>query len=311
MRAVFFGTPQIAVPALRALARIAEVVGVVCQPDRPAGRGLALKAPEVKTAALELGLEVTQPTRVRDGSLEAWLRERRPDVALVLAYGRILPRGVLDAPARGCVNLHASLLPAYRGAAPIQWSIIRGETVTGISLMQMDEGLDSGPVYLKRSLAIGPEETSGELAARLAELAAEVTLDALARVVRGELVAEPQDETRVTLAPPLERAHGVIDWAQSSQSIHDLVRGLSPRPSAFTTVGGQRLRVAATRLASPTPVLEPGVVRVERPRVLVGTGDGALELVRAQLEGKRELAALDLVNGRALADAQVLGVTGS
>ncbi len=307
MRAVFFGTPQIAVPALRALTRIAEVVGVVCQPDRPAGRGLSLKAPEVKLAALELGLDVTQPTRVRDGSLEAWLRERKPDVALVLAYGRILPRGVLDAPARGCVNLHASLLPAYRGAAPIQWSIIRGETATGISLMQMDEGLDSGPVYLKRSLPIGPEETSGELAARLAELAAEVTLEALAKVVQGELVAEPQDETRVTLAPPLERSHGIIDWSQSSQRIHDLVRGLSPRPSAFTTAGAQRLRVAATRLASPVPALEPGTVRVERPRVLVGTGDGALELVRAQLEGKRELAALDLVNGRALVDAQVLG----
>jgi methionyl-tRNA formyltransferase len=309
VRAVFFGTPQIAVPALRALARIAEIVGVVCQPDRPAGRGLSLKSPEVKVAALELGLEVTQPTRVRDGALEAWLRERRPDVALVLAYGRILPRGVLDAPARGCVNLHASLLPAYRGAAPIQWSIIRGETVTGISLMQMDEGLDSGPVYLKRSLPIGADETSGELSTRLAELAAEVTLEGLPKVVRGELQAEPQDETRVTLAPPLERAHGVIDWTQSSQSIHDLVRGLSPRPSAFTTSGGQRLRVAVTRLASPVPVLEPGLVRVERPRVLVGTGDGALELVRAQLEGKRELAALDLVNGRALADAQVLGGT--
>lgn len=307
MRAVFFGTPLIAVPALRALTQIAEVVGVVCQPDRPAGRGLALKAPEVKVAALELGLEVTQPTRVRDGSLEGWLRERRPDVALVLAYGRILPRGVLDAPAHGCINLHASLLPAYRGAAPIQWSIIRGETVTGISLMQMDEGLDSGPVYLERSLSIGPDETSGELAARLAELAAELTLEGLAKVVRGELVAQPQDETRVTLAPPLERAHGVIDWTQSSQSIHDLVRGLSPRPSAFTTAGGQRLRIAVTRLASPVPTLEPGLVRVERPRVLVGTGDGALELVRAQLEGKRELAALDLVNGRALADAQLLG----
>jgi methionyl-tRNA formyltransferase len=309
VRAVFFGTPPIAVPALRALARIADIVGVVCQPDRPAGRGLSLKSPEVKVAAFELGLEVTQPTRVRDGALEAWLRERRPDVALVLAYGRILPRGVLDAPARGCVNLHASLLPAYRGAAPIQWSIIRGETVTGISLMQMDEGLDSGPVYLKRSLPIGADETTGELSARLAELAAEVTLEGLPKVVRGELQAEPQDETRVTLAPPLERAHGVIDWTQSSQSIHDLVRGLSPRPSAFTTSGGQRLRVAVTRLASPVPRLEPGLVRVERPRVLVGTGDGALELVRAQLEGKRELAALDLVNGRALTDAQVLGGT--
>jgi methionyl-tRNA formyltransferase len=307
VRAVFFGTPAIAVPALAALAKVAEIVGVVCQPDRPAGRGLQLRAPEVKVEALSLGLEVVQPTKVRDGSLEAWVRERRPDLALVLAYGRILPRGVLEAPALGCVNLHASLLPKYRGAAPINWAIMQGETSTGISLMQMDEGLDSGAVFVERALSIGPDETAGELAERLAALAADITREELPRLARGELRATPQEHALATHAPLLERAHGLIDWTWSSTRIHDRVRGLAPRPSAFSAVAEQRLRVTATRLANPVPKLSPGEVRVERPRVLVGTGDGALELVRAQLEGKRELSALELVNGRALADGQKLG----
>jgi methionyl-tRNA formyltransferase len=207
------------------------------------------------------------------------------------------------------VNLHASLLPRYRGAAPIQWAILNGETETGISLMQMEEGLDSGPVFVEKKLPIFPNETAGELAERLAALAAEVTRDELPRLVRGELRAEPQDARQATLAPPLGREHGVIDWSESARWIHDRVRGLAPRPSAFTTVAGQRLRVTATRLVTPVPAVEPGVVRVERPRVLVGTGDVALELVRAQLEGKRELAALDLVNGRAIVDGQRLGET--
>jgi methionyl-tRNA formyltransferase len=307
VKAVFFGTPAIAVPALQALARFAEISGVVCQPDRPAGRGLQMKPPEVKLAAQALGLEVIQPTRVRDGALENWLREQRADVALVMAYGRILPAGVLSAPALGCVNLHASLLPRYRGAAPIQWAIVRGETETGISLMQMDEGLDTGPVFVQRALPIGPEETAGELAARLSQLAAEVTRDELPRLIRGELQPVPQDASLASHAPLLEREHGQIDWSRGAQSIHDLVRGFAPRPSAVTSVDGQRLRITAVRLASPVPPLPPGEVRVERPRVLIGTGDAALELVRAQLEGKRELAAIDLVNGRALVDGMKLG----
>src|SRR5689334_20250065 len=192
MRAVFFGTPELAVPSLRALSEVSEVVGVVCQPDRPAGRGLELRQPAVKRVALELGLTVYQPEKVRTGELANWLLERDLDVALVLAYGRILPKPVLEAPRRGCVNLHASLLPRYRGAAPIQWAIVRGEQQTGISLMQMDEGLDSGPVYSRHEIGIGPDETGAELAARLSELAAQVVRADLARVVKGELRAEAQ-----------------------------------------------------------------------------------------------------------------------
>src|SRR5262245_61527634 len=172
MRTVFFGTPELAVPAFRALAETTEVVGVVCQPDRPAGRGLRLTEPAVKRAARELGIDVHQPVKVKTGNLHDWLGERRVDVAVVLAYGRMLPKAVLDVPGRGCMNLHASLLPRYRGAAPINWAIARGERETGVSLMQMDEGMDTGPVFTMRSIEIGPEETAGELAARIAELSA-------------------------------------------------------------------------------------------------------------------------------------------
>jgi methionyl-tRNA formyltransferase len=307
MRAVFFGTPELAVPALHALTQVAEVVGVVCQPDRPAGRGLELRQPAVKQAALALGLDAYQPEKVRSGELAAWLVARAPDVALVLAYGRILPRAVLTAPRQGCMNLHASLLPRYRGAAPIQWAIIRGEQVTGISLMQMDEGLDSGPVYSRHQLAIGENENAAELGARLSELAAHVVRADLARAVSGELAAEPQDASAVTLAPPLERAHGILDFTQSSRSVHDRVRALAPRPGAHTLVHGKRLRIAETRKLGAAPALRAGEVRVERPRVLIGTGDGALELVRAQVEGKRELSALELANGRVLVDGELLG----
>src|SRR5450432_2108021 len=183
VRAVFFGTPAIAVPALRALAEVAEIVGVVCQPDRPAGRGLKLQPPAVKTAALELGYAVHQPVKVKTGNLDQWLSDRAPDVALVLAYGRILPSAVLSAPRRGCMNLHASLLPRWRGAAPINWSIMHGDHETGVCLMQMDEGLDTGPVYARRAIAIGDQETAGELAERLAATSAQLVREVLAREI--------------------------------------------------------------------------------------------------------------------------------
>jgi methionyl-tRNA formyltransferase len=307
LRAVFFGTPAIAVPSLEALTEVAEVLGVVTQPDRPAGRWLKIQASAVKTAAGELGLPVYQPLKVKSGELAAWLRERQPDLALVIAYGRILPRDVLDAPRLGCLNLHASLLPRYRGAAPIQWAIIRGETETGISLMQMDEGLDSGPVFSRHSLAIGPQETAGELSERLGLLAADVVRRDLARVVSGALHSEPQQHELSTHSPPIEREHCEIDWARPSREIYNLVRGLAPRPSAFTTAHGKKLRIARALLSRAPFSLEPGVVGVDAGRVWIGTGDGQLEILAAQLEGKRELPARDLVNGRTLTTGLLLG----
>jgi methionyl-tRNA formyltransferase len=281
LRAVFFGTPALAVPALLALLEVAEVAGVVTQPDRPAGRGLRLTPPAVKVAALERGLSVYQPAKVRTGELSAWVRERSPDIALVIAYGRILPPDVLAAPRLGCVNLHASLLPRYRGAAPIQWAIIRGESETGISLMQMDEGLDSGPVFSRHRIAIGESETYGELGDRLANLAGEVVRADLPRVAQGSLHSEPQRDDEATLAPPIARDDCRIDWKRSARELVNLVRGLSPRPSAFTLHAGKQLRVTSARVSQAPLALTPGEVGVDAGRAWVGTGEGLLEVLSA------------------------------
>jgi methionyl-tRNA formyltransferase len=309
MRAVFFGTPAIAVPALRALTQVAEVAAVVCQPDRPAGRGLKLSAPPVKEAAGELGIDVHQPTKVRTGELATWLREKRADVALVMAYGRILPADVLGAPRRGAMNLHASLLPKLRGAAPINWAIVRGETETGISLMQMDEGLDTGPVYSRHVIPIGETETGGSLAERMAALGAEVVLADLTAAVDGRLKAEPQDEAQASHAPLIEKEHLRIDWGRSALEIARLVRGMSPRPGAFTLLGGKSLRVLDARpeRGPMPPGATPGTVSVLGKRALVATGQGTLELLMAQAEGKKALGAADLINGRVLVEGSLLG----
>ncbi|HEX5101702.1 MAG TPA: methionyl-tRNA formyltransferase [Polyangiaceae bacterium] len=306
-RAVFFGTPPIAVPSLEALRKVAEVVGVVTQPDRPAGRGLSLQVPAVKARALELGLEVTQPVKVRDGALLAWLRERRPDVLVVLAYGRILPRDILELAPHGAINLHASLLPRHRGAAPIAWAIIEGDAETGISLMQMDEGMDTGAVLSRHPVRIGETETAGELTTRLGELAARVLREDLPRALAGELTPEPQDAALATSAPPLTREHGRVDFGKPARTIANLVRGLSPRPGAVTSVGGKMLRLTAVR-ADPHDLAGPtGSVRLVDGAPWVVTREGSLEIVRAQLEGRREVSGRDLVNGRVLLASLELG----
>lgn len=306
MRAVFFGTPAIAVPALRALNSVAEIVGVVCQPDRPAGRGLHLQPPAVKTAALELGLDVHQPLKVKTG-LDLWLRERSADIGVVMAYGRILPISVLEAPRAGCVNLHASLLPRWRGAAPINWAIAHGDGESGITLMQMDAGLDTGPLLSKHALAIGPEETAGELAERLALLAAEVVSQDVPRAARGELVKQTQDDAHATHARPLERADGELDFTRRASELANWVRALSPRPGAHTALRGKSLKVTRARALTEPARGAPGSLVFLSGRALVNTGEGLLEILRAQLEGRKELAVSELINGRALLPSDVLG----
>jgi len=302
VRAIFLGTPEIAVPSLDALTAIAEVTAVVCQPDRPSGRGLALRAPAVKVRAEELGLPVVQPTKIRTPDFLAWIRDQRADFGLVLAYGRILPPDVLATPARGFLNLHASILPRYRGAAPITWAIARGEHETGISLMQMDAGLDTGPVFAVRRTPIDDDDTAGDLAARLASLAAEVVREDVARAVRGDLVAVAQDESNATLAPPLEKQQGRIDWSRPPAAVHDHVRGMSPWPGAFTHVGGKLLKVLATRRSAFRVAADPGTIVVaDATGVLVACAEGAIEIVRAQVEGRKPLSARELVAGRTLA----------
>lgn len=309
MRAIFFGTPTIAVPALLALTEVAEVVGVVTQPDRPAGRGMALKAPAVKLTALERGFDLTQPSKVRDGALRAWLEERRPDVLVVLAYGRILPPDVLTVARAGALNLHASLLPHLRGAAPIEWAILRGDTETGVSLMQMDEGLDTGAVLSRHRIPIDPDETGGDLAVRIGGLAADVVRQDLAAAVSGELVAVPQDATLATLAPPLRREDGRVDFSEPATSVANRVRALAPRPGAFTVASGKTLRLGAVRAVDDARPGAPGTVHVERGVPWVTTSKGSVEILRATPEGRREAAGKDLVNGRVLREGDQLGRT--
>jgi methionyl-tRNA formyltransferase len=302
MRALFFGTPAIAVPALDALCSVAEVVAVVCQPDRPAGRGLAEQQPPVKQRALELGLSVVQPEKVRPPEFSAWVAGLEPDVALVMAYGKIFGASLLAAPRRGCINLHASLLPRWRGAAPIQWAIAHGDAETGISLMQMDAGCDTGPVYSRHAIPIGADETAAELSARLAELAATVVRADLPRAVGGELEAVPQDESAATLAPILEKKDGLLNFARSARVVHDRARGMNPWPGAFAFLEGKRFKFLTTRLGSEAGERgEPGtVLSVDRTAAEIACGQGTLLLVRGQLEGKKALDAAQLAAGRSL-----------
>jgi methionyl-tRNA formyltransferase len=310
MRALFFGSPEIAVPSLQALSEVADIVGVVTQPDRPAGRGLGVQAPAVKVAALEMGIPVYQPLKVRDGELERYVRNSNVAVALVIAYGRILPSGVLSAPRVGCLNLHASLLPRHRGAAPIQRALMAGDTETGVCLMQMDDGMDTGPVLTRLVIPIDPADDAGSLAVKVAQCAAKLTRESLAAAVSGKLIPVPQDSSLATHAPPITNADCAIDWARTARELVSQIRGLAPRPGAETNWNGpsgdeKRLKILAAREA-PAVVgeqLAPGTVRVSRGRPWVAAGGGSfLEILSGQLPGKKAVHGTDLVNGRALVD---------
>jgi methionyl-tRNA formyltransferase len=308
-RALFFGSPAFAVPSLDGLVEIAEVVGVVCQPDKPAGRGLALTPPAVKVRAQELGLPVVQPTKLRTGEFGAWVRSQAADVALVVAYGRILPKDVLEGPRLGCVNVHASLLPKYRGAAPITWAVVHGEGVTGVTLMKLDEGMDTGPTFATVQTPVGSDETAGEVGERLARMGADAVRAWLPRYVAGQCALEPQDDARATTAPMLEKAHGRIDWSKRARAVHDHVRGMSPWPGAWTQAKGRVVKVHATQVVDAERAgSRPGEVLVaDKSRVLVACGAGAVELVTVQPEGKRAMRGVDWGLGRGVAEGDVLG----
>jgi methionyl-tRNA formyltransferase len=271
---------------------------------------MKMAVPAVKQAASGLGLPVYQPERVRNGELEHWLRERNADFALVVAYGRILPRPVLQTPRRGCLNLHASLLPEFRGAAPIQWALLEGRAETGISLMQMDEGMDTGPVYAMRRLAIPAQMNGGQLTDALASLAAEMVPVELLQVVEGRLQASPQDHTRASSAPPIQRHHLGIDWSQPGRRIVQQVRAFAPQPGAFTLLQGRRLKVLEASVGARAEHEAPGSVLTTAAHTLaIACGESeSVELQRVQWEGGNPQGARDVLNGRSLRAGQVLGV---
>jgi methionyl-tRNA formyltransferase len=299
MRVVFLGTPEFAVPTVEALARAGhEILAVVAQPDRPAGRGQALKAPATKGWAEAHGVPVLQPAKVRDGSLAAALAPLRPDVLVVTAYGRILGADLLRLAPLGAVNVHASLLPRWRGAAPIQWAVASGDAETGVTIMQMDEGLDTGDVLLARVTEIGAEETAEALAPRLAALGGEAIVEALPLLAAGSLVPVPQDAARHTLAPILEKEHGRLDFARPARELACRVRGFTPWPGAFTTLGGKVLKVHRARAVPGEAGAAPGAARAAGGALRVACGGGtALDLLELQPEGKRRMAAADFLNG--------------
>jgi methionyl-tRNA formyltransferase len=296
LKVLFYGTPSFALPAFEALLRHHTLVAAVTQPDRPAHRGQRLTAPPIKTAALAAGLPVLQPARLRDPGWPERLREFAADVAVVVAFGQILPSPVLETPARGSINIHASLLPRYRGAAPIQWAIIRGETVTGITTFQMDAGMDTGPILLAASIAIGPEETAGELARRLAPLGAEVILDTLQRL--DSLTPAPQAHDAATLAPRLKKTDGVLDWRRPASELVNLIRGCNPWPGATAAAAGTTLTVWRARAIAGTG--EPGCLIPHERSLAIATGDGAVLPVEVQPESRRAVSWEEFLRGARL-----------
>lgn len=295
-RLVFFGTPEFAVPSLQALFDGPDlVVGVVCQPDRPAGRGQRLQPPPVKQAALARGVPVVQPEKIRTPEFLAALQAWQPDLSIVAAYGRILPQAILDVPRLGCLNVHASLLPKYRGAAPIQWAILRGEAVTGVTIMRMNARMDEGALLLQRSTRIGDDETYGDLQARLAVIGAAALTEALAALHAGRLADQPQDHAAATLAPMIEKENGRIDWAAPAESIARQVRAFNPWPSAFTWLDGKRLKIHRARALDRPAGAIPGTIVGGGEAILVATGAGMLAIEELQLEGRNRLKAAEFM----------------
>jgi methionyl-tRNA formyltransferase len=293
MKVVFMGTPAFSVPALRALARAHQVVAVYTQPPRPAGRGQAPRPSAVEVAAGQLGLEVRSPASLKGSGEQAGFAALGADVAVVVAYGLILPQAVLDAPARGCVNIHASLLPRWRGAAPIHRAVMAGDRETGICIMAMEAGLDTGPVILSQAIPIGAEDTTGDLHDRLADLGADLILAALS----GPMVAVPQAALGVTYAAKIDKAEARIDWTLPATEVDRRIRALSPAPGAWCLAGGERIKLLRSHLAEGAG---PPGQRLSGLRVACGTG--AVEVTLAQREGKRPMAADDILRGAALAD---------
>jgi methionyl-tRNA formyltransferase len=306
---VFCGTPRFAVPTLESLvAANHQVQLVVTQPDRPKGRGLELVASPVKESAIKLNFPITQPERIKNNEeFRAELTRLKPDAIIVVGYGRIIPQWMLDLPPHGNINLHASLLPKYRGAAPIQWAIAQGETVTGVTTMRIDAGLDTGDILLQQQLAIAPDDTSETLAPRLAEIGAELMVETLRELQEGSIHPQAQDNSQASLAPILKKEDGLIDFSRAAAQIYNRLRGFQPWPGAYTKFRGKNLQLLK---AKPTSIpMPPAELRAKGDRLFVGCGqDTALELTEVQLEGKKRTSAHAFVQGYHPREGERLGM---
>lgn len=306
MRIVFMGTPDFAVPSLQRLLDDGHTIaGVFTQPDKPKGRGYKLTPPPVKELALQYQLPVYQPLKMKDGTALATLKELAPELMIVVAYGRILPKDILELPKYGCVNVHGSLLPKYRGAAPIQWSVLNGDAESGVTTMYMAEGLDTGDIILKKSTPIGEDETSGELFDRLADLGAQALSETVNLIQQGQAPRTQQDDAKSCYASMLDKQKAEIDFSKSAQEVHNLVRGMNPWPIAHTMIDGKRLKVYKSRLVKQMSGA-PGVV-LDPKRLIVACGSGAVELLLIQAEGSKKMPAADYLRGHPLASNVILG----
>ena len=303
MKLVFLGTPQFAVPTLERVVEAGhQVAAVFTQPDRPKGRGQKDAMPPVKETALRLGLLVHQPERIRRPEVVEQLRMLAPEAMIVVGYGQIIPQAILDIPPKGIVNVHASLLPKYRGAAPIQWAIARGESRTGVTTMKIDAGLDTGDMLLKWETDIGPEETAVELGERLANAGANLLVRTLAEL--DSIVPQKQDDTEATYAPILKKEDGHIDWSMGAQEIVNRVRGFLPWPGCYGSLRGLRFHIWRAKSAQGS--FPPGQLRVAGKKLYAGCNHGAIELLEVQLEGKKKMTAAAFLNGFTVGDGEAL-----
>ena len=310
MKLVFCGTPMFAVPSLERLhAAGFEIQLVVTQPDRPQGRGMAMTAPPVKQSALKLGLPVIQPEKIKKNEeFRAQLQALLPDAIIVVGYGRIIPPWMLELPRYGNINVHASLLPKYRGAAPVQWAIAQGETVSGVTTMLLNEGLDTGDILLQKEMAIRAEDTAVTYAPRLAELGADLIVETLRGLEDNTVTPVPQDHAQATLAPILKKEDGLVDFSRTSVEVHNRLRGFQPWPGAYTQFRGKSMKLIATRPEDALANLAPGELRVGDEKLFVGCGQQTvLELLQLQPEGKRIMAAREFINGYHPAAGERLG----
>jgi methionyl-tRNA formyltransferase len=308
LRLVFCGTPEFAVPTLEALIPCHEIALVVTQPDRAAGRGMEMHTPPVKRAALAHGIPITQPEKIKaNAEFRAQLEALRPDAIIVVAYGRIIPKWMLDLPPLGNINLHGSLLPKYRGAAPIQWAVANGEPVTGVTTMRIDEGLDTGPMLLAELQHIAPEETAIDLYECLADIGARLIVKTLHGLEAGSLTPVEQDHSAATPAPILKREDGIVDFTRPAQTIHNRWRGFQPWPGAHTLLRGKKLILHRMHIGTATNI-EPGVLSVLGDEMTAGCGDNTtITLDEVQMEGKRRMPAAEFLRGFQIRSGERLG----